>query len=829
MSSQAAIESKKACAHCGLPVPKRRALQEPAFCCHGCATVYQVLQNEGLNETYYRLREASSSRSLRLPARTKLNEPLLDELDSDVFAESHSVPLDGGVHRTHLYLDGVHCAACVWLIERMPQEISGVRSAYLNLPRARLTLEWDPSKAKLSSIARWLARFGYGVESRVDGEEAPETREERRLLIKMGISWALAGNIMLIAFALYSGLDSETPGLFKAARWTSFALAIPSLLVGGSVFFSRAFQSIRTAYHVRSFKQLHMDTPISLGILVGFIASAWATFTGTGDVWFDSISVLIAALLSARWLQLRARRLAGNSTEQLLALIPSITRREDELGGVAKVRTEELQVDDVVVVRPGELIPADGSILSGSALINAAILTGESKPERKETGDKVFAGTTSESEVLRIRVHAIGAHSHVGKLLSWVSEDRSERPVILSWVNQVGGWFTAASLTLALLTAVIWWVIDAQSIVPHVISLLVITCPCALGMATPLALAVGMGRAARNGIFIKSEAVLEWLTKVNVVVLDKTGTVTEGQMAVEQTELINASYSMNDIMLMAASLELQSVHPISQAFQQWADGQQVHDPTDVSYEPGHGISGKVNGHFIRVGSPDWIGLSEDFFESEYHFTAYRAALAAGQTVIVVEIGGKPAAWVSLSDPLRKNAASLVSNMQRKGLKVILCSGDHQSTTTQTGKALGLSEADCLGRYTPHMKKDLVSKLIAEGNVVAMIGDGVNDSAALQTAHVGIAVTDGTSASRQAADAFTTRSGLEAITELFQESGKVMRVIFRNLYFSLGYNAFGATLAIMGLVTPIVAAIAMPVSSLWVVISSITQRTFVPKS
>jgi Cu2+-exporting ATPase len=804
-----------ACRHCDLPIPQDRMDAGSPFCCNGCESVYAILHEAGFDDTYYRLRDASDRRSMRSPARTTNPQALLDELDSSVFLESHSTRLDGGTYRTHLYLDGVHCAACVWLVERLPEQLDGVSSAHLNLPRARLTLDWDPARLHLSAIASWLASFGYAVQPRVDGEEAPESREERRLLIRMGVAWALAGNIMLLAFALYSGLGAESPELYHAARGLSLFLAVPAVFYGGSVFFAKAWHSIRLSWRLRTIRHLHMDTPISIGILAGFGASLVSTLTGRGDVWFDSVAVLIAALLSARWLQLRARRLAGDSTEQLLALLPTLARRADG----STVRADELQADDVILVRAGELIPVDGVIVEGSSLINSAVLTGESQPVRHGTGAQVHAGTTNETETIVVRVQRAGAATRVGQLLSLVGDPASDAPRILGLADRIGGLFTISVLGLAVVAAIAWGIIRPEETVMHLVAFLVITCPCALGMATPLALAVGTGRAARRGIFVKSEAVVDGLHAVDTVVLDKTGTVTEGVMAVD------GRLGNEALLPLAAALEQDSNHPIAKAILRAAGPQDAAANLRVEHVPGHGQRGWIRRQEVRIGHPEWAldllgrgpGTDEIRFMQE--------AVAAAAVVVAVCQEGEAPLLIRLSDPIRPTSRARIEALLSRGLRVILCSGDDQRTTKAVGEQLGLPEADLLGRHTPEDKQTLIESLTAEGRVVVMVGDGVNDTAALRAAHVGIAVSGTSVASRVAADAYTTRPGLEAVVELLEGAHGVLGVIRRNLGFSLLYNVLGGAAALLGFVTPLFAAVAMPISSFIVVLSSIRQRTF----
>jgi len=375
----------------------------------------------------------------------------------------------------------------------------------------------------------------------------------------------------------------------------------------------------------------------------------------------------------------------------------------------------------------------------------------------------------------------------------------------------------------------------------HVVAFLVITCPCALGMATPLALAVGTGRAARRGIFIKSEHLVDWVSRVDTVVLDKTGTLTEGRMAVD--EFIGDQ----SLLEAACALERDSNHPIARALLTYAEADGTHSldgslglnhdmqpvsgstfpqALNVEHLMGAGIVGRIGEDSYRIGSPQWaleITNRTSFSASEARFVS--EATAEGKTVVAVTSSDGRLALISLSDPIRPSSFRLIAELQQSGICILLCSGDDATTCKHIGGRLGLSPEDCLGRHTPEQKRAVVDSLIAEGRVVAMVGDGVNDAAALKAAQVGIAVSGASTASRMAADAFTTRPGLEAVSELLKESDSVLRVVRRNLGFSLVYNVLGGIVALAGFVTPLFAAVAMPISSFVVVISSIRQKSF----
>ncbi len=809
------------CAHCGLPVPPALRAREPAFCCSSCRTVYGILQDSGLDATYYRLKESSPAVGRLRPPSSSAPESLLQELDSPDFMEQHAVPLDGGRYRTDLYLDGVHCAACVWLVERLPQEVDGAYSARLQLARGRLTLTWNPREVALSDIARWLARFGYPVEPRVPGRgesQSGASRAERGLLVRVGVAWALAGNVMLLAFALYGGLDSDATGLGSAARWLSLLLAVPAVVYGGGVFFRRAVSSLRVAARARSLRHIHMDTPISAGILTGFVYSAWATITGSGEIWFDSITVLIAALLTARWLQLRAQRLAGDTSDRLLALVPSVARRQMADGRTERVQADDLVAGHLVRVEPGELIPVDGSVADGESHVGHAVLTGESRPVFVRPGTTVFAGTINETSPLTIQVARTGPRTRIGSLVSWVSEpggaSPASRPGLLGAANALGGWFSISVLALASISAVAWSVIDPARAVSHVVALLVITCPCALGMATPLALAVGLGRAARRGLFIKGERILERATSITAVILDKTGTITEGAMRIDAFEgTIGA-------MLFAASVETGLSHPIARAFTAWADGRPLEPATGVHLVPSTGIEARVDGQRVRVGRPAWI-LDSATVPKSLEGAAARMA-AGGRTPVAVEIDGMLAAVVAITDPVRPDARATIDWLSAR-TEVWICSGDDKATTAHVASRVGVTAGRAIGAASPERKKQLVEALQDEGHHVLVVGDGVNDTPALRAADIGLAVADGSAASRMAAHVYVTRPGLGAARDLIEHATRVVGVVRRNLTFSLAYNVMGAGAALVGLVTPLLAAVAMPISSFVVVLSSLKSH------
>ena len=829
------VEHDTPCAHCTLPVGSHPIGENPWFCCTGCALVYQSLQSAGLNATYYSLRDLIPEYRASKPARVDVNEIQLAELDTEGFLNEHAKHITEDSYSIELFLDGVHCAACVWLVERLPQEVNGVLKARLDLPRARLYIQFNPEKISLSRIAKWLSQFGYVVHPIRSDKATRRTDAERALLIKAGICWALAGNVMLFAFALYSGLDhSGDTSLLTGSRWASFTLAIISVLYGGSEFFRRAWASLRIAIASRNITHLHIDTPISLGILVGFGHSAWATVRGTGEIWFDSITVLIAALLTARWLQLRSRRIAGNASDRLLSMIPSMARRilspntdktgKKDISSHELVRVDSLLIGDEVEVPAGEVFPVDGHIVKGSTTIDRAVLTGESLPVPVSSGMPVEAGATNIQAPVHVNVAATGNNTRVGKLLAWIRDQESQKAPVLLLADKLSGYFVSGLLLLAVATGVIWLSIDASRAAQHVVALLVISCPCALGMATPLAMAIAAGRAARRGIFIKSDEAMQLLTEVDAIALDKTGTLTEGVLA-----LVHSQGDEEAIQL-AASLESHSNHPIAKALVR-EKGMCYTGPATrawcvdrIKTVPGHGIMGYVNGKSVAIGRPAWIQTIAAFDE-QWNRTL-DTYTEAGYTPAAIAVDGQLSAVLAFGDKIREDARAIIDTLQHSGKLVYILSGDHTSVVHRVAEQLGIRLDQAMGDMSPEDKHAFIENLEQKDNrKVAMVGDGVNDAVALQTASIGIAVEGGSSPSLVAANVFMTREGLTPVAEAIRGAHQVLRVIRSNLGISLAYNLLGAGAAILGFITPLVAAIAMPLSSLIVVSSSILQHSF----
>ncbi len=796
------------CDHCGLPVPAGLVDgdAERRFCCSGCRVAYDVIHGAGL-EGYYDLKERIDAPEVAAQGRGAA----YGEFDDPAFADLYCRRRRDGLATVELYLEGVHCAACVWLVEKVPLVIPGVAECRLDVGRSLATVVWDPDHTPLSAVARFLDSIGYpphpfhGVEAR-----DMERREDRSLLIRIAVAGAIAGNVMLLAFALYGGyLHGIAPTLRSLFRWVSLGLTLPSVLWCARVFYRGAWGALKT-------RTLHMDVPISIGILAAFGWGIANTVRDSGEVYFDSVTILIFFLLVGRWLQRRQQRRAARATELLFSLAPSTARVVEE-NRIREVPAAALRPGMVVELRAGDSAPADGVVLVGGSTMDLSLLTGESRPVAVAAGDPVHAGTTSLSGRLEVEVRSAGADTRLGRILRLVEEGAQRRAPVVLLADRISGWFVLTVLSLALVTVAVWLRIDPEQAVENAVALLIVSCPCALGLATPLAVSAAVGRAARAGILIKGGDALESLARPGRMILDKTGTLTEGRLAVVRWHGSVATRRL------VAAAETHSTHPVAVAFAAGVDTAGVPAPTDVEQHPGRGLTARVGGHDLMVGSPSFAEERVGDF-SVAVAREIRAAIAEGLTPVVVVLDGEIEAVAALGDPVRTDTADALDAIKARGWEIEILSGDHPGTVRALAQRLRLDPAAGRGGAVPEDKVERVRQAAVQGPVV-MVGDGVNDAAALAAASVGVGVHGGAEAALAAADVYLGDPGLAPLVRLLDGSQRTLGVIRRNLVFSLGYNAVAVTLAMLGLMHPLVAAILMPASSITVVVSSYRAKTF----
>ena len=789
-----------ACVHCSLPVPAAliRVDGEPSFCCGGCATAYAIIHDGGLDR-YYDLPEK------RLVAVAPSGRSF-DEFDHSAFHNLYVRARPDGSAETELYLDGVHCASCVWLVERVPLLVPGVIRAELEVGRALARVSWNPAETSLSSIARFLDTLGYRPHPfRAQRVEEMRRLEDRTALLRIGVAGALAGNVMMLAVALYSGwFAGMEPAFVRYFRWLSLLLTAPVLLWPGRVFFQGALASFRT-------RRLHMDLPIAIALGAGFLRGVINTVTDTGPIYFDGVAILIFLLLVGRFLQQRAQRAATDATSLLHGLTPSVARLIDG-DAIREVPAEALLPGVTVEVRAGETFPADGTVTAGTSQVDLSLLTGESRPVGAEPGSKAWAGTVNLAAALRMEVTQAGEESRVGRLVREVAAGAGRRARIVLLADRVAGWFVAAVLLLAVGTWWYWHAVSPEAALDNAIALLIVTCPCALALATPLAVTVSIGRAARQGILIRGGDALEALAHPGTLYLDKTGTVTEGKFR------LTSWTGDESLMPLVAALERHSSHPVATGFLAAWINLEAPIASGVRQTLGGGIEGCVVGHDVIVGSPTFVRARATGTPP----AGDRVSIA--DTPVWVAVDRRVVAAATFGDPIRPDAHEVIDRLRVRGWSVRLLSGDSSDVVEAVAGELGIADGAWRGGVTPEGKLAEIERAALAGPVV-MVGDGVNDAAAMARATVGVAVRGGAEASLAVADVYLSRPGLDALDRLMEGSERTLRVIRRNVALSLAYNIIGAGLAMGGWINPLVAAFLMPASSITVVLASWRSRTF----
>lgn len=807
-----------ACAHCGLAVPAGllREGEADQFCCNGCRQVHALVKAWGF-EQYYRL--VDQQQGVLEPA--KVTGRSFEDFDDAALQAEATEPLGAERCRTRLYLEGVHCPACVWLVEKLPAALPGVDEVRLDLGSAVAEVTWKPGATRLSAIGRALDRLGYTPHVHRAGRvQEARRREDRVALARLGVAAACAMNLMFLSGALYAGEHSGMASPYEAFfRWFSLAVSVPVAFFCAQPFFRTAIGALRA-------RTVHIHLPIAIAIAVGFTASAVNVARGSGPLWFDSLAMLVAALLGAQQVQRGAQRAALERADSLRgAAFVEFARRLEGDGPAAasvEVPVSTLSPGDRVEVRSGELVPVDGVVLVGRSSLDNSVLTGETAAQPVKEGDAVNAGATNHGARLVVRVDAAGEGTRVGALLAIVEEALRKRPVLLQKTDLVARRFVQGFLVLAAATGAYWMHAGPEVALERVVAVLVVACPCALGLSVPLALSVTLLRAARAGIFFKNPDALGRLRTAGTIVLDKTGTLTEGRPTVVRWEGGEAALQL------ARSLESESSHAVARALRgaRGTPVRVVRDVEGVREVPGQGISGALAGRAVRVGTLAHVEAAGAAAPPELAARA-EALLGEGLSPVWVSVDGRIEGVAGIGDPLRADARRTVAALRARGLRVLVLSGDHPAVVARVAAELGLSPGDARGGLSPEEKRDAVAALAAEagGRSVVMIGDGVNDAAALAVADVGVAVHGGTGASIVAADVVLTREGVAPVLDLLDGARRLRGVVRRNLGFSLVYNAVAGALALFGLVGPLLGAVMMPCSSLTVVLSSALSRTF----
>jgi Cu2+-exporting ATPase len=800
-----AADSPAGCFHCGLPVgnaafPVRVDDVERPTCCRGCQAVAQTIIDNGLG-AYYRNRTAMAPSAQGAPAvPAELGVYDMPEVQRNFVRDANEHEKEAS-----LLIDGVTCAACVWLIEQRIARLDGVTAVSLNYATRRARVRWDSRVTALSAILGAVAALGFSAHPYDAGRAEERLRRERGVLLwRLFIAGFSMMQVMMYAVPVYIADGAMTPDIEQLMRIASLVLTLPVALWSAVPFYSGAWRDLRRW-------RVGMDVPVTLGIVIAFAASVYATATASGTVYFDSVSMFVFLLLGARFLEMEARAKAVRTQERLVRLVPATAERILADGSGERIAAAALRPGDLVRVRPGEAIPADGTVVEGSSKADEALLTGESRPVSKRPGDPLTGGALNLDGVVTMRVTRIGEDTVLAGIVRLMDRAQTEKPRIAQLADHVARWFVAVLLLLTLATFALWWQIDPQQALWVAVAMLVVTCPCALSLATPAALTAATGSAYRDGVLVTRGAALETLARATHFVFDKTGTLTSGRMALAGVRALGTETSAQCLAL-AAALESWSEHPVGRALVAAANG--VHPvASGVSAVTGQGIEGSVGGRQLRIGRPEFVAA--------LHGQALPPDLECVPDAIAVVALGDDRGWIALfllDDVVRHDAPALVRDLAAGGAQVSLLSGDRRQRVAHTAFELGIT--DYAGGATPADKLAYVEKLQASGAVVAMIGDGVNDAPVLAKAQVSIAPGSGTELAQVSADIILLSDRLDVLAGTVRNARRTLRVIRQNLGWAMAYNAVALPLAMAGLVTPLVAAIGMSTSSLLVVLNAL---------
>ncbi|MGH8492595.1 MAG: heavy metal translocating P-type ATPase [Moraxellaceae bacterium] len=791
------------CFHCGLPVLSGRQYQAMVldeirlFCCAGCMAVAEAIVTDGLG-SYYLDRDSNPGAPAPLPEAATT----LQAYDHPA-AQKEFLTHEEGQAVCELTLENLSCAACAWLIEKKLHQEKGVVQASVNLSNHRLHLRWDETQVKLSRLLGALESIGYRARPyRADSHLAQLQDENRDLLKRLALAGFGMMQVMMYAGSLYIGAYQGIEAEYRTyLNWTNLLITTPVFFYAGWPFYRSAWRALRAS-------RLNMDVPVSLAVIAAYFASVFAVIVGHGETWFDSVTMFIFFLLCSHYLEARARQRAGDTAAGLMALTPQLaTRLGADLQTQEVVAASDLVPGDVVLVRPGEIVPVDGEVLHGYSAVSEALLTGEPLPIAKQPGSTVISGSLNHDEALTLQVSRASAHSTLGTLNRLLNRALAEKPKLAGRADELAQIFVAATLVLAVIVFASWtWLSTWQHAFWITLSVLVATCPCALSLATPLALGCATNTLAEKGFLITRGHVLETMTAVSHVVFDKTGTLTTGELSIASTSALRASPA--EALQIAATLEQQSLHPVAAAFRNEAASQSLSmlPVTHLKNINTAGVKGEIHGREYRLGQADFVLTSAtDNERDQIWLNDAEGAIASFR----------------LHDTPRPEAAEAIQALQSKGLQTWLLSGDPSAAVINIGTQLGMQKSQ--NGLAPEEKLEAVKALQRDGAVVMMVGDGINDAPVLAQAHLSLAMASGTDLALVTADALLLRNDLRHIALARAMAEKTQRIIRQNLAWALAYNLAILPPAALGWLPPWVAALGMSLSSLIVVLNALRLR------
>lgn len=794
------------CDHCQLEMHPDSAVtaefdgETKYFCCHGCLGVYELIHRESL-DTFY------SSRCGWTPG-----PPAMSGAQPGAFRDA--IRKSGDLSSLDMSLSGIRCASCVWLVEKFLTRMEGVESARVNYATHRLSIRWNDGKIPLPRILDAIRSIGYTPHPYLPTSFGETLRKEKNdLLLRFGTAAFFSMQLMLFVTALYAGFFQGIEDQYRLTfQLVSWALATPVLFYSGYPFLRNALRALPKG-------ALNMDVLVALGSFSAYAYSVAMIFTG-GEVYFDTSAMIVTFILLGRFLEAGSRVRAGDTIASLVEMQPREARL---LGGdqeAAFVPLEKVRSGDTVEVRAGETIPLDGTVVEGEADVNESMLTGESRPAFKNAGREVFAGTISVNGRLAVRVTGKEDETLLARIIRTVEDAQARKAPIQTLADKTAGWFVPAVILFAACTLAFRLSAGAGSAAAlmQAVSVLVVACPCALGLATPLAILLGTSSAAKAGILVKGGDVFETLSKTDRVVLDKTGTITSGMPSV--TDIV-ACNGQDELLRFAASLEKFSEHPAGKAIVQAYGGAML--PVDgFRVFPGRGVAAVVDGRPGLAGNLLFMrenGVSTDAETEE----RYARLAATGKTVVFVAVRKELAGLIALIDDVRDDATGLAGKLRKQGIRTSMLTGDVREVADYVAAKCAIE--DVRAGLNPVEKAEAVRRMRSQGDIVMMVGDGINDAPALTEADTGVSLGHASDIALESAGAVIMRDDLALVADLVRGSRRCFSVIRQNLFWAFSYNVVALPLAVAGFLHPIVSALLMACSSLVVVGNALRLRKF----
>ncbi len=701
-------------------------------------------------------------------------------------------------------IEGMRCTACSRAVTRAVSALAGVERVSVNVATARAAVDWDPQRVALKKILDVVSETGFKPLPLVGEAAASVQRAEHRLALKrIGLAGLGMMQTMMFVYCIYaSGTHGIDPGIAQYLKLAGRLIATPVLVYSGAPFFSGALRDLRR-------RSPGMDVPVALALLIAYGASVVNTFRGAGEIYFDSVTMLIFFLLAGRFVEMSVRRRNLSATEALARSLPTTVARIAEGGATERIAPGLIREGDLLSIPKGAVIPVDALLAAGEAVVDESLLTGESVSITKRLDQPLLGGSINVGHPIRVTAMGRASQSMLASIVGLLERTQAERPSIVRTADRVASWFVLLTLTLATAAGVFWLFAEPARALPAALAVLVVTCPCALSLATPAAMAAATARLARLGLLVTRPDALERLARVDVVVVDKTGTVTSGTPVVELQD-IGQGYSRPLAFQIAAALESASDHPIALAFRKHVSQARV--AGELQEFAGRGVEGRIDGVLWRLGTHHFVqelaqapgagycGLSND----------PATGIALGNSDGIV-------ATFALTDGLRPGALGAVEQLRRMGLEIVIASGDQQQVVDDVARKLGVQEA--VGRLTPQAKLALVQQREAAGTRVLMVGDGINDGPVLAAASVSCAMAQGSAVAQAAADLLLLNDSLGTLAEAICTARRMHTVIRQNLAWALVYNLGAVPLAAVGWIAPWAAAIGMSTSSLLVVLNA----------